>query len=64
MTPLLQRLWPWTQKVLEQGSEQWNKTWTSTGMRIPNSEFERDFIVYEVTNRWTGSVTIKKVYLN
>lgn len=27
-------------------------------------EYQRDFVVYEITNHWTGSVTLEKVYFN
>ena len=57
-------LWPWSKKVIERGNEAWNRYSLLYEVRTFEYEFNRDFVVYEVTNHWTGSVTIEKEYLN
>lgn len=59
------KLWPWTRKVIERGKEMWKQRTMIYGYQVGDPrEYARDFVVYEVTNHWTGSVTIEKVYLS
>lgn len=62
------RIWPWSKKVIERGREpKFPKcnpghyvTFTSTDPNL----YTRQFVIYEVTNHWTGSVTIEKEFID
>lgn len=68
------RLFNKTRKtVVERGSENWerkypndyaNQIYNQVGKVIPNSTYGRDFVVYKITDRVTGSEKIVKEYLN
>jgi hypothetical protein len=45
------------------GSEQWFKSCGYTGLRIPGSEFQRNYVEYLIIDRLTGSEKIEKIYL-
>lgn len=46
---------------IEQGRETWHK-WHQNYWNRWLEEFTREFVVYEIVDRLTGSVEIKKVY--
>lgn len=54
--------WPWSKEVAERGTETWCKTFG--GHSMPGTDFARNWVLYRVTNRYTGSVTLRKVYLD
>ena len=49
-------------EVIERGQDRWHKT--LNGQKVIGSEYTRDFVVYRVIDRVTGSETIEKKYLN
>jgi hypothetical protein len=55
-------------EIIERGQEQWHKTYGEgscyQGQKVPNSQFTRDFVVYRIIDRVTGSEKIEKKYLN
>ena len=57
-------------EVIKQGVETWHKSYGAgaypaiMGQAIPNSGFDRDFVIYRIIDRVTGSEEIKKEYLN
>lgn len=48
---------------IEEGCETWERLERDAWYQWVR-EYRRDFIVYEIVDRLTGSVEIKKVYLN
>lgn len=59
------RLWPWSRKIIERGLE--NRIFypglQCGGFGTP-IKYARNFVIYEVTNHWTGSVTIEKEFID
>ena len=55
-------------EIHNRGHETWVKQYPAgywyAGQNIPNSEFKRHFIEYIITDRVTGSQTIKKEYFD
>lgn len=49
------------QEIIEEGKETWFHH--LDGVKLPYSEYTRSFVKYKITDRLTGSVTIKKVFL-
>lgn len=59
------KFWPWTTKVIERGREEWIQRNTLYGYVVGEPQkYIREVVVYETTNHITGSVTIRKKYLN
>lgn len=57
-------IWPWTKKVIEEGKQVWTAHGISYGVLTGNDyDYIRNYVKYEVTNTWTGSKTIKIVYI-
>lgn len=52
----------WKCEIADRGEERWGKT--RNGRHIPNSDYKRSFIDYKYTNKFDGSVKIKRKYLN
>lgn len=52
----------WKCEVIERGIE----TWTMHSLSLPNRsiEYQRNYIDYKYTNKFDGSVKIKRKYLN
>ena len=48
--------------VHSRGTDEWYQT--HRGIKLPNSDFQREWIEYLITDRITGSQTIEKVYIN
>lgn len=53
----------WTYSILEQGKEKWYKS-TSSGIKIPNSEYTRNYIIYKKVNKFDKSVKYEKKYID
>lgn len=56
-------------EIVEQGEENWDKFYGRSyyycaGQKIPNSTYVRNFVVYKIIDRLTGSEELQKVYLN
>ena len=49
--------------IHKKGSDKWFRT-NSLGYRIEGSDYSRDYVEYLITDRFTGSETIKREYLN
>lgn len=47
----------------QEGTELWQRSYTRAWATY-TTEYSRDFIVYEIVDRLTGSVKIEKEYLN
>lgn len=47
---------------IERKTERWFQTYDS--IRIPNSEFKKEFVIYHKVDRLTGAFEIVKKYLN
>ncbi len=64
----LGNLWPWKQEVIEEGSETWTRPLDMIPgyyyTKLPMHEFNRQFVKYKITNKFTGNVAIRKEYLN
>ena len=41
----------------------WHRYSTTTGMHIVGSDYEREYVDYKYTNKFDGSVKIKRIYL-
>lgn len=50
--------------VIEEGTENWQRNKHGINLEIYQTRFQRDFVKYAIVDRITGSVTIKKQYLN
>lgn len=57
-------LWPWKKEIVKQGDETWTMRKSYYGIEHSKYDYVRNYVTYKITNRWTGSETIKKVYLN
>lgn len=55
-------LWPWIRTIVKEGHEQWRRV--PYGCLSLTYDCDREFVVYKITNHWTGSERLKKVYLN
>ena len=64
LTQFIGKLWPWKREDIEQNSETWVNRQTRLGVEISKYDYGRNFVKYKITNRYTGSVTIKKVYID
>ncbi len=60
-------------EIVEQGKESWQKIYSNSnlnialnqaGKAVPDSSYERCFVIYKIIDRVTGSETIEKEYLN
>ncbi len=51
-------------EIIERGSETWTQRYGCFGVITDKYDFNRQFIVYKVIDRVTGSETIEKEYLN
>lgn len=49
-------------EILQRGEENFSNYFH--GNRIPNSTHAREFVVYKIIDRMTGSETVEKEYLN
>jgi len=66
---LWDRLFNRTRKtIIERGSENWVKYYSNfdlyPGEKIPNSGYSRNYVIYKIIDRVTGSESLKKEYLN
>lgn len=50
--------------IKSQGSETWIRRFHTNGFETSQFEYKRDYVVYTITDRVTGSETIKKEYLD
>lgn len=50
--------------VIDEGTERWFRCDSYTGIRIPNSEYQRNYVKYKKIDRVTGSEEIFIKYLN
>ena len=58
---LLFGYWPWVKEVIEEGTDRWQERTTIGG--YPAGEWRPQsarYVKYRITNRYTGSVTIRK----
>ncbi len=51
-------------EIIERGSETWTQRYGNFGVITDKFNFARQFVVYKVIDRLTGSETIEKEYLN
>lgn len=51
----------WKKEVVKQGKETWNRY---SPMGFHQFSYTRDFIDYKYTNKFDGSIKIKRKYLN
>ncbi len=63
---LLFGYWPWSKEVVERGSDRWSSVTTCNDMPIESTrrQYDRVYVVYRIINRYTGSVTLRKDYLD
>lgn len=56
----------WKCEVLERGDEKWSRITRSMGVILEGSQqfYYRSYIDYKYTNKFDGSIKIKRVYLN
>lgn len=69
MSPEKLNLWDrifnrYRREVVEQGKETWNHYSNPNLYWIKPRKYSRDFVKYKIIDRLTGSVKIKKEYLN
>lgn len=59
------KLWPWKRIIIERGTAEWEYYQYYAGVQIGEpTKGMRDWVLYKTINLWTGSETLKKVYLN
>jgi hypothetical protein len=56
----------WTSKVVSKGSETWERIYyeNRSGLARLREDYKRDYVEYELTNKFDGSKKIVKKYLN
>lgn len=55
------KIWPWTKTVKDKGERVFTVQYFLGGEKLggPVTEVRR-WVLYEITNHWTGSVTLKE----
>jgi hypothetical protein len=50
-------------EIHSQGEETWNRRDEYTGQKIPDGQFKRNYVMYKIVDRVTGSERLEKEYL-
>ncbi len=62
---LLFGYWPWTKEIAKETTEEWETQHHVHGIPIGEpTGYVRHTVTYRITNRYTGSVTLRKDYLD
>ena len=51
-------------EIVERGHETWRRSWDDNSGFSKSNEYIREFVIYKVVDRVTGSEEMEKVYLN
>lgn len=58
------KIWPWKRELYKEGYETWTRNRSIKGVIIGEPfAYDRHFVIYKITNVWTGNVKLKKVFI-